>query len=646
MAKKFLTHIDISGNQILNAGFEKLATDPNTGNFEGRIYYNTTVKTLRVYSNSSWNPIGDITNVQGTINEITVSVDADGVATVGLPDTIYAELHGNASTATKLATARTISLSGDVVGSVSFDGSANVSISATVQPNSVELGTDTTGDYVATIGGTDGVSITGTGTESRAVTIANTDKGSSQNIFKTVAVAGQSDIVADNNNDTLTIASSTGISLTTNATTDTLTIGNSGVTSIAGTADQISLSGSTGSVTVSLPSAVTFPGTVTLHADPVADLQAATKSYVDAKVNGLTWKQAANVLATTNVPLTGSTPLVVDSHTLSNGYRVVLTNQTTGTQNGIYSLAITSGSYTLSRATDGDAYAELVGASIFIEEGTAYGKTSWVQSNHYLTDFSGQYWFQISGQGTYVAGNGLTLTGGTFAIDTAVTVDLNTTQVLTNKTLTSPKISGLYLSDNIIISEGTGSDDANETRLIFTNPTVDRDITFKDESGTVAFTNDITVAIDALTTSDIEEGTNLYYTDERAQDAIGNHLSGSNSLSATYNDAAGTFSFDTTLATTSYMSKSSGLAVDISALETKLITDSFTKKVSANVGNGTNTSYTITHNLGTRDVQVQVYDNSTYDTVDVDVVRTDTNNVTVSFSIAPTSNAYRVVVIG
>jgi hypothetical protein len=116
---------------------------------------------------------------------------------------------------------------------------------------------------------------------------------------------------------------------------------------------------------------------------------------------------------------------------------------------------------------------------------------------------------------------------------------LTATQTLTNKTLTSPVVSGLYLSDNNIIVEGT--DDTHETTLTFTDPTADRTITFKDATGTVAFTGDITSAIDALTTSDIEEGTNLYYTDERAQDAVGNNLSGSNSLSAVYTDSTGTW---------------------------------------------------------------------------------------------------------
>ena len=71
------------------------------------------------------------------------------------------------------------------------------------------------------------------------------------------------------------------------------------------------------------------------------------------------------------------------------------------------------------------------------------------------------------------------------------------------------------------------------------------------------------------------------------------------------------------------------------------------KKYGANVGDGSATSYTITHNLGTRDVTVAVYDNSSpYAEVICDVQHTSTTAVTLLFSIAPTSNQYRVVVQG
>jgi hypothetical protein len=80
---------------------------------------------------------------------------------------------GNAATATKWATGRTISLTGDVTGtSGSFDGSGNLSFATTIAANSVALGTDTTGNYVASI--TNGSYITGGngGSEGAALTLA------------------------------------------------------------------------------------------------------------------------------------------------------------------------------------------------------------------------------------------------------------------------------------------------------------------------------------------------------------------------------------------------------------------------------------------------------------------------------------------
>jgi hypothetical protein len=66
----------------------------------------------------------------------------------------------------------------------------------------------------------------------------------------------------------------------------------------------------------------------------------------------------------------------------------------------------------------------------------------------------------------------------------------------------------------------------------------------------------------------------------------------------------------------------------------------------ANVGDGSSTAITVTHNLGTRDVQVTLYDSGTYAEVDVDVVHTSTTVATLNFATAPASNAYRVVVFG
>jgi hypothetical protein len=71
------------------------------------------------------------------------------------------------------------------------------------------------------------------------------------------------------------------------------------------------------------------------------------------------------------------------------------------------------------------------------------------------------------------------------------------------------------------------------------------------------------------------------------------------------------------------------------------------RKVSASVGDGSATSYVVTHNLNTRDVIIRVFPNSgQYDDVEVDVQRTSTTTATLVFATAPASNAYRVVVMG
>ena len=89
--------------------------------------------------------------------------------------TITAALSGNATTASALASARTISLAGDVTGSVSFDGSANASITATIAANSIALGTDTTGNYVADLTAGEGIDVSGGGSENATITISAED---------------------------------------------------------------------------------------------------------------------------------------------------------------------------------------------------------------------------------------------------------------------------------------------------------------------------------------------------------------------------------------------------------------------------------------------------------------------------------------
>ena len=213
--------------------------------------------------------------------------------------------------------------------------------------------------------------------------------------------------------------------------------------------------------------------TITNLAAPVNDSDAATKLYVDSAVSGLAWKDSAHLLADSNVSLTGTDgTLVIDGHSAldsaDEGYRLLLTGQTTDSENGIYVYTADAGNYTLVRASDADTYQELDGAAIFIQEGTTYGSTAWVQSNHYMSDFTGQLWTQFSGQGTYIAGTGLALNGNEFSLD----------------------------ADTDDVPEGVGN-------LYFTDQRAQDAVTVN------------------LTTDDLTEGsTNLYFTDQRAVDAL------------------------------------------------------------------------------------------------------------------------------
>lgn len=103
--------------------------------------------------------------------------------------------------------------------------------------------------------------------------------------------------------------------------------------------------------------------------------QAATKAYVDNAVAGLSWKQAVRVATTANGTLATAyaNGQTVDGVTLATGDRILIKNQTTATENGIYTVNA-SGAPT--RATDADSGAELVNASVLVQTGTQ-ADTAW-----------------------------------------------------------------------------------------------------------------------------------------------------------------------------------------------------------------------------------------------------------------------------
>jgi len=123
------------------------------------------------------------------------------------------------------------------------------------------------------------------------------------------------------------------------------------------------------------------PQKVTGLPTPTLASDATPKSYVDAAIAGLSWKQAVRAATTANGTLASAfqNAAVIDGVTLATGDRILVKNQTTGSENGIYTVNA-SGAPT--RATDADSGTELVNATVFVSEGTTQADTSWTQSTN------------------------------------------------------------------------------------------------------------------------------------------------------------------------------------------------------------------------------------------------------------------------
>jgi len=533
MARKYLVPIDLTKQELQNARIQNLASAPASP-VAGQIYFNTSDNTLYFYSGTDW--VAAKTNPYSYGSGASTNISITGTAADGTSTSLARADHSHGGPGF-----------GNVVTETSYGQSSSNGDATTVARSNHTHGTPAHTD-----------------TEHAGIHLN--------------ALSGPTADVSFNSKKITSLADPSSAQ---DAATKNYVDGRK-VTDLTAPTSAFSMNSQK----------------ITNLTTPTSDYDAANKLYVDQAVQGLSWKEAVHLFAASNIALSGSSgTLVIDSHSAldsgDNGYRLLLTGQSTGSQNGIYVYNDAGSGYTLTRATDGDAYEELVGATVFVQEGTLYGQTSWVQTNHYLTSFSSQSWVQFSGAGTYTASNGVVLDVKDFKF--APKTDGGLATGTSGGYVKLPTNSGLgTTSDGLAVGAGTGITVSGGT-VALTNTSVTVNGNSVSLGGSTTVTANTTNALTAGTGLALDSGT-------------------------TFNgSSAKTLNIDTTVVARKYSTALTGSA----------------------------TSYTVTHNLGTRDVTVSVRETgSPYAKVEPDIAMATTNTVTISFATAPTSDQYTVTVIG
>ncbi|CAB5222355.1 hypothetical protein UFOVP361_155 [uncultured Caudovirales phage] len=310
-------------------------------------------------------------------------------------------------------------------------------------------------------------------------------------------------------------------------------------------------------------------GNITV-ATPTADGHAATKGYVDAARSGLDVKQS--VRAATTAPINLANQLengdTLDTNvTLATGDRVLVKDQSTASENGIYVVNATGAP---TRATDFDTTAEVTpGAFTFVEEGTTNADSGWVlTSNGTITvGTTGLTFAQFSGAGQITAGDGLTKTGNTInAVGTADRITVNADSI---------DIASTYAGQSTITTLGT-----------------------------------VTTGTWSATAIAVAKGGTAATTESGAR----------TNLASASSEASGRTTSTPALARVAKQ----GCAVSSAGVSTTVVT----------------------HNFGTTDVNVQIYEVSTGATVIGDVTRSNGNSLSVVLYGTIAANDYTIVVVG
>ena len=418
-----------------------------TGSF-GAFRYNTNLQQFEGFTNTGWNQFsltGGVTSFSAGTTGFSPSTDTTGAVTLS---GILNPSNGGTGAST---------LTGYVYG----NGTGVMTASTTI-PNAGLVNSSVTYNGVPVALGASG---TITAASPFDLTIGTGLSGTSYNGSTAVTIAIDSTVATLTGTQTLTNKSISGSANTlTNIANASLTNSSVtvGTTNIALGATSLTLGGLT---------------SVAVTQDPTSALQLATKQYVDAVAEGL-HVHAACAAATTGTlaSITGGTVTynngtagvgatltlsvaltVLDGYTLLNGDRVLVKNEATQANNGIYTWA--TGGTVLTRATDFDTAVEMAsGDFTFITNGTLYANTGWVQTDPVtVVGTSPVTWVQFSGAGAYTAGTGLTLAGTQFSItNTAVTAGAygSATQV---GTFTVNAQGQLTLAGNTTVTPAVGS---------------------------------------------------------------------------------------------------------------------------------------------------------------------------------------------